>query len=157
MNVRSTANDEIWQSFSIRLASVLARLPAWTSIALEASGNRFVQFLMADAGLACEVVCNDYLEQNHRMSLADETLLHLMGWGTPQHGHNWTRFLDWPARTAAYRDLSGHVVTALRDVLHISEPAELTLTGWPGEPDQAPDLTALGINIATTSEPHNGP
>ncbi|MFE3026002.1 TY-Chap domain-containing protein [Nocardia tengchongensis] len=148
------ANDIVWQQFSSALALVLARLPAWSNIALEASGNRWVAFLMADRGLACELVGSDYLEPGHRLTSVDEQLLLLHNWGAPQRGHGWTRFLDWPARIVAYRDLADNAVTALRQVLRIGNPAELTLTGWPGNRDEAPDLTDLGIKVEAGTRPN---
>lgn len=146
--VTTSANDEVWQQFSLALAAFVARLPAWTNIVFEADGNRFAAFLMSDRVLACEVVCNRYLDLNYRMTLGDEAQMHLAGWGEPERGHNWIRFLAWPSPTAAYRDLADRVVVALRDVLGIEQPALLTLKGWPADPDNAPDAALLGVTVA---------
>ncbi|MGY4103609.1 TY-Chap domain-containing protein [Nocardia sp. R16R-3T] len=154
MSETAQANNEAWHRFSVELALVLGRLPASTNIVAEASGNRFAQFLMADAGLVCELVCNDDLGVEHRMTVGEEVRLHLDGWGEPRDGHHWTRFLTWPARLSAYQDLADHVVIALRDILRIGDPSELILTGWPGPTSQAPDLTQLGIAVSIASGPY---
>ncbi|WP_330185158.1 hypothetical protein OHB26_17160 [Nocardia sp. NBC_01503] len=143
----AAVNDEVWQEFSIALASFVARLPAWSNLVFEAEGNRFVAFLMSDRVLACEVVCNRYLEPDYRMTPDDEVRMRLDGWGDPERGHNWIRFLAWPAPRAAYRDLTDRVVTALRDVLGVEQPDRLTLKGWPANPDNAPDATKLGVKV----------
>ncbi|MFF2554178.1 hypothetical protein ACFVUS_24480 [Nocardia sp. NPDC058058] len=141
-------NDDDWQRFSPALASVLARMPAWSNIAIEAGENRWIAFLMSDHFLACELVGNDYLAPPHQLTPDNEHWLLLDGWGPPQRGHSWTRFQGWPARISAYRDLTTHIVATMREVLNIVAPGELTVTGWPGNPDQAPNLDLLGITTA---------
>jgi hypothetical protein len=148
--VSESAIEEEWTRLAESLATVLSRLPAGAALIIDAAGNRYAQFGQSDAELHAEISSNFSIDEQWRLTPAQEEMLVELGWAAPSGEEtdyvNWYRDLSWPTPTSSYRDLAGAVVGGLQ-ALGVHSPVELKVQGWvdgPGELDLAP----LGLEAA---------
>jgi len=125
--MRSGITD--WPSYSAALAITFARMPSDGCLIVRASGNRSAQFLMLTDGLWAEIVNGFALTGGYRISTEGEAWLLADGWSPALEGGslNWHRELGWPVRYREYEKLADLVVGALRGVLGIDSPSEMSV------------------------------
>lgn len=128
--MRSGITD--WPSYSAALALTFARMPCDGCFIVEASGNRFAQFVMTADGLWAEIVDGSVLTDGYRLSTEGEAWLLAGGWSPAVEDGplNWHRELGWPVRYREYEQLADLVVGALRGVLGIGSPSEMSVESW---------------------------
>ncbi|MFI9504421.1 DUF6301 family protein [Nocardia sp. NPDC052566] len=121
-----------WPRFTTALAHTLSRMPYDGFLVLSTVGNRYAQFRMRADRLFCEIVGNDYLDEEFRVSPADETTMAETGWrsGTGGGDANWHLDIELPASFGVYDAAAARVTVALRDILRVPTPDLLELRTW---------------------------
>ncbi|MFF2556479.1 DUF6301 family protein [Nocardia sp. NPDC058058] len=143
-----------WPEFTARLAPALGDLPIDSVVSFRATGNRYVQLGRnsklghSSVEVWCEVVSNEFLEIDHRMSAADEATMVTRGWEAPtvEGSANWYREIPSPPSELERIQLAEEITAALSTTLHIGTPAQLTVEAWAGAPTNPFDVSALGLD-----------
>lgn len=143
-----------WPEFTARLAPVLGDLPIDSVVSFRATGNRYVQLGRnsklghSSVEVWCEVVSNEFLGADHRMSATDEATMITRGWEAPsvEGSANWYREIPSPPSELERIQLAEEIAAALSTSLHIGTPAQLTVKAGAGAPTNPFDVSALGLD-----------
>lgn len=141
-----------WPEFTARLTSVLGDLPIDSVVSFRATGNRYVQLGRnsklghSSVEVWCEVVSNEFLDADHRMSTADEAAMIARGWKAPsvETTANWYREIPSRASLLDRQRFAEQITDALSTVLGIGAPTQLTVEAWAGVPTNSFDVSTLG-------------
>jgi hypothetical protein len=141
-------DDAVWSWFSRALAWTLFRLPEDGFLVLSVGESRFSQFARGGEGLTCEIPSNACPTGRRQLSPADEAQLTAEGWAPPvedDNPYNWSLEVPWPAPYEAYERTAASVARAMRDMLGLWWPLELTAEAWINGTERLPDVDALGL------------
>lgn len=144
-----TTLDDDWRRVSAALALTLSGMPAEAHLLINASGGRFARFFVDSPQLWCEIVHNDQLDENFRMSDRFETELREQGWCPPIEGSwdTWHLLVGWPVHYDVYEKAAGQVVAVLHRGLRVGAPSELDIDSWIVDSDEEFPTNALSDAI----------
>ena len=116
-----------WQELHDRLA---ARLPQLTDgdVVILGSGRRYTQLMQRPTGLTLEAVSNSGLPPEQQLGADQENRLREKGWQPPAKPRrlNWWQDVDrWPLHSRDAVRIAELMVSTLRDVYDVTEPAEV--------------------------------
>lgn len=141
-----------WAELEARLPDALASLPADSFLIVCADAGtgdeRYVQFMQFADRLDAQVVGEQVLPPEQRLTAAGRALMASLGWIAPRPpdgSGNWETSLRWPARSGDYRRVAAMSVAALRDAYEVPTSDALVYRSW-NENTRAPvDLPGLGL------------
>ncbi|SUA44979.1 Uncharacterised protein [Nocardia africana] len=140
-----------WNDFAARLALTLRHWREGEWMTLVAPEGGYAQFTITDDGeVYGEISSNNSLDEDHRMTPAAEAAMRQLGWLEPDQmfgSMNWFWELPTSATDDQYRSLAYATVSALRDVLGITDPQQLSLTAESHFVGEVADVSAMGIKL----------
>ncbi|MRH86710.1 hypothetical protein GFY24_04370 [Nocardia sp. SYP-A9097] len=137
-----------WNDFASRLELTLGRIRGGDWIRLGTTGNRHACFFGdSNDETVCNIVSNDYLDDDFLMSDDEEAGMRRLGWDGPSDGY-WIRRLLHPATTNQLHSAAEASMLAFRDLLDVASPQELLLSAFSEHPGEQPDTTAMGMNLS---------
>ncbi|UFS98500.1 TY-Chap domain-containing protein [Nocardia huaxiensis] len=135
-----------WEKFTARLTLTLTAMRDSDWIVLEADGGRFARFGVGfSRDILCEIASNDDLDERYRMSSDDEAAMGKLGWKAGKY--SWELYLQPPIAADQFRKVAGATASALRDVLKVQEPQELSLEIGSQNFGETPDVSAMGLRV----------
>lgn len=131
-----------WIDLQDRLRATLRSLTDRCYLVVTAPGNGgYVQFACLAEELSAEASGPNFVDGAAAHAATDPTML-AAGWTQPAQAQpNWTSVLPLPALTGEYAALADRCVVALRDVLHVADPAVLTYQAWRDAESQPTGVT----------------
>lgn len=136
-----------WADLADRLARTLGQIRNGDWIRLGTTGFRHACFFGdSNDHVVCNIVSNEYLDEDFLMSEADEAEMTRRGWVEHDSGY-WDRRLLRPITADELRSAAQASVSALRDVLRVSTPRELLLSAFSEHPGEQPDTSAMGVAL----------
>ncbi|MGY4103934.1 TY-Chap domain-containing protein, partial [Nocardia sp. R16R-3T] len=136
-----------WDDLTARLALTLAHMREGDWMTLSGPESGYAQFSISDQGeVYGEISSNNFLPEAHRMSPTAEAAMRQLGWQEPDE-MNWYWELPKTATAEQHHRLAHAAVSALRDVLKIAEPQQLSLAAESQNVGEGVDVSAMGIKL----------
>lgn len=131
-----------WNDFQSRLHRTLRDVTDRCFLIVGAVGDGgYVQFSGLADTLSAEASGPEFVAGPATHTTDDPTML-AAGWTAPTRSQpNWSAELTLPALTSEYAALADRCVIALRDVFHITGPADLGYRAWREPELQPPGVT----------------
>ncbi|MCP2291728.1 hypothetical protein APR08_004666 [Nocardia amikacinitolerans] len=116
-------------------------------LVIKAIGNRYARFYMDKTEFWCEIVYNDQVAGERRMTPQSEEILLSQGWRPPEKPRvlGWYRAIDWPAHHRDYETVARQVATALHRFLRVETPTQLTVKAWIDNSQDSFNTSALEL------------
>lgn len=131
-----------WNDLRNRLQATLPDLTDRCYLIVGASDDGgYVQFAVCEDVLSAEASGPEFVAGPATHTTEDPTML-AAGWVAPTRAQpNWSFELGLPAMTSELAGMADRCVVALRDVLHVADPAVLTYRAWREAEVQPPGVT----------------
>lgn len=134
-----------WEDFAVRLAVTLSRLREDECVSLE-NEQVLVQFLDFSSE---EIVGHIGFDDASAQSGDSGTDMRQRGWREPEGLHNWHRRLPRPISAAQLQGVAEATVSALRDVVGVRSPQDLSLSAFGNYLGEKPDVSAMGLTLSS--------
>ncbi|MEV0462963.1 DUF6301 family protein [Nocardia tengchongensis] len=130
-----------WPEFSAALALTLTRLRQVGVLVLNKGDQCSAEFRLTPFRISCRLARAQSFPPGDSVAMTDN------GWSFEQDTatETWVLSTQWPAPYQDLETLADAAVRAVRELIHVADPADLEVSGWDDYPSTHPDLTAFGI------------
>ncbi|GAB4582307.1 DUF6301 family protein [Nocardia sp. IFM 10818] len=136
-----------WPEFSAALTLTLTSLPLEGILVIRKDDRAVAHIEPTWFGLTCRMLAGS-VPSAQRSSGTERTAMTDSGWSIVEEDRvpeGWVRSLRWPASYREFEAMADAVVTALRDVYRVADPADLVVDAWDNSSENYPAITAFGV------------
>lgn len=133
-----------WDWFEAGLMQVMGRLPYVSGLTLTARGSQYAELNMCGDSLECEVGSGECSDDGRHLRQSEDGMTQL-GWHLQATGSgtHWSYVTEQPANELGYIAVARGVTRALRDVMQVATPRDMTVEIWSNNVVGIPDFREL--------------